>query len=220
MELPECLSVRDGNKSDSLVLHVLIQVALNINTQSRGALVQDSVDRFVIDKSSHCNSLFFTPWEHVVPVVLRVPAPLSWHQVLKLDLVENNLKFLFVDSLAFHLFDRMRIDDLVSQSPLRQIRSLRDVENLIDCGLVDTATKNRPEFSKNTEKWRFSTSVGSCNEKMHAWCYTEIHWLDQNVTVRRKNWHVFKNHIIWQDDLTFISFKLALNIGSFLAIHL
>ena len=69
----------------------------------------------------------------------------------------------------------MRIDDLVSQGTLGQVRSLRDVEDLVDCGFVDAAAKYRPKLSKNTEERGLSATVRASDKEMHAWLDTEVH---------------------------------------------
>ena len=69
----------------------------------------------------------------------------------------------------------MRVDDLVSQGAFRQVWSLRDVEDLINCGFVDATAKHRPEFSQDTEERGLSAAVGPCDEQVHARLDTEIH---------------------------------------------
>lgn len=178
MELPECLSVRDCDKCDPLVLHVLIEVALDVDAHGRGALVQDRVDRLVIDQARHCHTLLLTSRQHVVPVVLRLPATLTLHQVFKLDLSENRLKFLLVNAFAFHILDSVRVDNLIAQCSLWQVGSLGDVEDLINGWLLHAPTEHRPQLAQDTEQRRFPTTVGSRDEKMHAGGNIETHRLN------------------------------------------
>ena len=60
MELPEGISVRDRNKRDILVFHVLVEVAFDIHADGAGALVEDCVLWFVIDEAAHSHSLLLT----------------------------------------------------------------------------------------------------------------------------------------------------------------
>ena len=77
----------------------------------------------------------------------------------------------------------MRIDNLVTKSALRQIGSLRDVEDLINGWLMDYATKNWPELPENTEQRRFTATVGSCDEQVHARPDLKVHSSDQDIPV-------------------------------------
>ena len=57
---PEGFSVRDGDEGDSLILHVLVEVALYVDAHSAGTFVQDGVDGLVVNQASHCNTLLLT----------------------------------------------------------------------------------------------------------------------------------------------------------------
>ena len=147
MVFPQCLPVRHGNQRDALVLHVLVEVALDVHRHGASALVQDRVDRLVINQSGHGNALFLTPRKHVVPVGHGVPTALSRHEVIKAHFVQDYLQFFLVNAFAPHLLNGVRIDNLVSESALGEVWPLRDVEYLINGRLVHSATKNRPKFS-------------------------------------------------------------------------
>ena len=144
VKLPERLPVADRDQRDPLVLHVLVQVALHVNAHRRGALVQYRIYRPVVNQSSHRHALLLTAGKHVIPLVLRVPTTLTLHQVFKLDLSENFLEFLLVDTLAFHVLNCVRVYNLIAQCSLGQVGSLRDVEDLVDSGLLDAAAENGP----------------------------------------------------------------------------
>ena len=74
--LPESFTVRNCNQCDVHFLHVGVEETFNIDRDSRGALVKNGIQRFVIDQSSHGDSLFFTTRENISPVVVSVPTVL------------------------------------------------------------------------------------------------------------------------------------------------
>ena len=62
-------------------------------------------------------------------------------------------------AFLFHVGDGVRVDDLVSESSIRQVRSLWDVENLIDGGLCQSAGFGWPELTQDAEQARFTAAV-------------------------------------------------------------
>lgn len=68
-----------------------------------------------------------------------------------------------------HSLVQIRVYQLVSQSAERQVRSLRNVENLVKWGLVYCATRCGPQLSQDSEEGRFSTTVRPCDHQVHAW---------------------------------------------------
>ena len=183
MKLPQRLPVTHRNQRDPLVLHVLVQVALHVNAHRRGALVQYRIYRPVVNQPSHRHALLLTARKHVIPLVLRVPATLTLHQVFKLDLSENFLEFLLVDTLAFHVLNCVRVYNLIAQCSLGQVWALGDVEDLIDGWLVDYATEDWPKLPEDTEQRRFTATVGSCDEEVHPRLDLKVHGSDQDIPV-------------------------------------
>lgn len=88
---PESVSVGDSDKGNTLTLHVGVQMTFNINTNCRSALIQNSISRFVIDESSHSDSLLFTTTQDIIPIISRAPATFSSDKVSKSDFIKNML---------------------------------------------------------------------------------------------------------------------------------
>lgn len=86
MESPDSRSVTDGDEGDSLGLHVVVQVLLNIDGDRTGALIQDSVLGFVVQETSHGDTLFFSSGKDIVPVVLGVPSSLTFDKLAESDI--------------------------------------------------------------------------------------------------------------------------------------
>ena len=183
MILPEGLSVADCDECDSLVLHVLIEVSLDIDAHGRGALVEDSINRLVVNQTRHRHTLLLSSRKHIVPVILGVPTTFTCRQVFKLDFIENLLKLVFIDTLSSHLLLSVRVDDLISQGSLRQVRSLRYVKDLVDGGFLNAAAEYGPKLTQDAEERRLTATVGSSDKKVHARLDLEVHSLDENITI-------------------------------------
>lgn len=94
MVLPQGVSVAHRDQRDAAALHVRVQVALYVNGYSAGALVQDGVDRLVVDQTRHGNALLLATRQDIIPVVLSAPATLAADQVAQLDLLQDLLQVL------------------------------------------------------------------------------------------------------------------------------
>jgi len=73
----------DCDESDALALHVIVKMTLHVHTYGACALVQDRVLGFVIYQAGHCDALFLTTAQHVVPIVMCIPTSFSVDQVSK-----------------------------------------------------------------------------------------------------------------------------------------
>ena len=84
-----------------------------------------------------------------------------------------------------HISEGIRIDDLVSESPGREVRSLGDIEKLVEVGsLEDTVVLNGPEVSEDSEHGRFSAPVRTADNDVLASLDLEVHSLDEGIVVR------------------------------------
>jgi hypothetical protein len=57
---PESLTMRHSHKSNTDLLHVVVQVALDVDRHGTGALVEDGVQGSVVDEAAHGDALLFT----------------------------------------------------------------------------------------------------------------------------------------------------------------
>jgi hypothetical protein len=162
----------------------LVEVALDVDAHCAGAFVQDGVDWLVVNQASHGNALFLTSGEDVVPVSNGVPGAFSAYEVVEAHFIQDDLKALLINLFSSHLFDGVRVDNLVTKCALRQIGSLRDVEDLVNGWLVDYATEDWPELTEDTEQRRFTATVGSCDEEIHPRLDLKVHGSDQDIPVR------------------------------------
>jgi len=88
------------------------------------------------------------------------------------------------------LCESVGVDQLVTQGAVREVGSLRDVENLVSLGLVDGTSSGGPELSENTEERTLTAAVRASNHKVHAFLDLEAHLLDESVTIRGNNWDI------------------------------
>jgi len=93
------------------------------------------------------------------------------------------------------------VNNLVSQGAVGEVGSLRDVENLINRGLEESAAGSGPELTHNSEEGTLSAAVGAGDHEMHSWGNLEVHFLDEHVSVGGKNGHILEANLIGVDDL-------------------
>ena len=95
MVLPEGFTMGDCDERDALLLHVAVEVTLNVDRDGAGALVKDSVQGFVVDKTRHRDPLLLTSRKYVSPVVVRVETVLfTGNDMRKSHVVHDPLKVL------------------------------------------------------------------------------------------------------------------------------
>ena len=85
MILPESVSMTHSDQSDVLLFHVGVEMALDVDTDCAGALVKNCVLWLVIDQATHGHPLLFATAEHIIPIVLSVPAPFTLYKVAEAD---------------------------------------------------------------------------------------------------------------------------------------
>ena len=204
--LPERLSVADRNQSDALFLHVGVKVTLDVHTHRTGALVKNSIEGLVIDESGHGHALLFTTGEHVSPVVIRVPAiRLTSNDMRKAHILHDLVQIVIGDTSALEIGDAVRVDNLVAKSTVGQVRSLWDVENLLNRWLSQSATLGRPELAKNSEEGGFAATVWSRDQKVHARLDLEVHLGDELVTIRAIDRDILEDDVIGEHNLCTLS---------------
>ena len=113
-------------------------------------------------------------------------------------------------SFLLHVSHRVGVDHLITERTARKVRSLGDVENLVNRGLGKDTWLGRPEFAKDSEQRRLSTAIGSRNEQVHARFYRKVHLADQFVAVRAINWDVFEDDVISMYDFGTFSWLLKI----------
>jgi len=118
VENPDSGSVTDGDQGNSLGLHVVVKVLLNINGDGTGALIQDGVLGLVIKQTSHGDTLFFTSGKHIVPIVLGVPSSLTFDKLTESDVFQEYHEVFIGFLLGFHLFKSVRVDQLITESSI------------------------------------------------------------------------------------------------------
>ena len=77
-----------------------------------------------------------------------------------------------------HLALGVGVYDLVSEGAIWEVGSLRDVEDLLNVGLVDLSSEDRPQFSEDSKQGALSAAIGSSDHQVHSWLDTEVHLLD------------------------------------------
>ena len=81
-----------------------------------------------------------TSREGITPLALAVPTTLTFNNVVQLDNLENLLKILVSIAVCFHFLHGIWVDDLVTESSEREVRSLRNVKDVLGVGAMDGAT--------------------------------------------------------------------------------
>jgi hypothetical protein len=96
------------------------------------------------------------------------------------------------------------INNLISESSVGEVRSLRDIEDLFNRRFVKRSSEQGPEFTQNSEQRTLSATVGTGNHEMHAWLDGERHLFYQSVTIGRKDRHFVENNFLTQCDFALI----------------
>lgn len=180
---PESVTMRHGHQGDTLLFHVCIEVTLHIDGNCAGALVQNSVQGFVVNQATHGDALLFTSGQDVIPVVLCVPAAFSADQVAEANFFEDVLQFVIGDILVLLSLMRVGVDQLIAQRSIWKVGSLWDIENLLSRRLVNGATGGGPQLPQDSEKTALSTAIRSRDHKVHSWFDGEVHVRNQAVSV-------------------------------------
>lgn len=196
MVLPESVSMTDSDQSDALLFHVSIEVALNIHTDCTGALVKNGVLWLVIDQATHGHSLLFTTTEHVIPVVASVPASFTVNEVAETDLTQKGEQVIIRDTSCLLILWCVWINQLISKGTVWKVRSLRNIENLVNWWFVELTTVNWPELSHDSEKRTLSASVWTGDQKVHARADLEVHFIDEDIAIWGQDWHIYELEII------------------------
>ena len=97
MILPESVSVTHRDQGDVLLFHVGVEMALNVDDNCTGALVKNGIFWPVIDQATHGHSLLLTTAEHIIPIVLSVPAAFTLSEVAEADLAQQCVQILVRD---------------------------------------------------------------------------------------------------------------------------
>ena len=93
--LPESFTMGDCDERDALLLHVGVEVALNVDRDGAGAFVKDGVEGLVVNEARHRNPLLLSTGEHVRPVIVRVETVfLTGNDVRKSHVVHDPLQIL------------------------------------------------------------------------------------------------------------------------------
>ncbi len=84
---------------------------------------------------------------------MRVPAVLlTGHNVSQAHILHDRQQILISLSFLLHVSDRVGVDHLVAKGARWQIRSLRNVENLVNGGLGEGTRLGWPEFTQDSEQ--------------------------------------------------------------------
>lgn len=70
------------------------------------------------------------------------------------------------DSVALHVLDRMRVNDLIAQGSEDKVRLLRDKEDLLIARLNHNTALQWPKFTKDAEERGLATAIGSSNHNV------------------------------------------------------
>lgn len=180
---PESRSVTHSDEGNANLLEVFVHVLFHIKSHLTGALVQNSVGWFVVNKSTHGDALLFTSGKDIIPVVFGAPASLTGAQIAEITFFKNLLEVIISNALFLLSLRGVRVDELISHGSIGKVRSLRNVENLFCWGLENFSIGARPESSKNTEETTLSTSVGSSNHHVHSRGDFKAHIGNEDITI-------------------------------------
>jgi len=119
MVLPESLTMTDSNQSDTLTLHIRVEMTFDINRDSRGTLIKDGILRLMVNQTSHSNSLLLTTREHIFPFSISIKSiSLSLNHMGQFYLFHNFIDSIVIISLCFHLLNCVWVNDLISQGSI------------------------------------------------------------------------------------------------------
>lgn len=101
----------------------------------------------MIDKPSQGHSLFFSTTENVIPIILCAITTLSSYDIVKSYFAKQIIKIIIGDTLVLLLLMGVWVDKLVSQSTIWKIGSLRNIEDLVKCWLMQHSAVEWPELA-------------------------------------------------------------------------
>ena len=192
--LEETAPVGHREKSDFELFGLEVQLCLDVHAHRAGAFVQNGEDGFVVEESSHGYSLFLTTWKHIVPVVDRVEAFLSFFNVVQLHPFQQLTDF-FISMCDS--FPWVRVDYLVSQGTRREVGTLWNVKQFIHMWSFEHSTRQWPKTAKDSKQRWLSAAVGASDDRIHAWFNLKGNLLDQDVAVGWDDWHFIKHDVIF-----------------------
>lgn len=123
------------------LLSTVIKLGLHIHAHRRSAFVQNSKQRFMVEQTSHSNSLLLSSRQHIVPVINSIETFFSLLDVVKLYPAQKPADLLITPSDSFF---GMRVDNLISESTRGKVRALRNIKELVHVRSVQNPTSERP----------------------------------------------------------------------------
>lgn len=147
--LKQTAPVGHGKEGNAQLLGLVIELGLYIHAHRRSTLVQNGKQRPVVEQTSHGDPLLLTSRKHIVPVVGRIKSLLTLLNVVQLHPFQELSDLVVFPGYAVF---RVRVDNLVSESAWRQVRTLRNVEQLIHVRTVEHTSCQRPKSAQYTEK--------------------------------------------------------------------
>src|ERR1700760_2158229 len=82
--------------------------------------------------------------------------------------LQNAQQIRFRSAALAHLPHRVRIDDLLAQRAMRQVRALGDVEDVLKRRLDNRAAVDRPQAAEDAEQAALAAAVGPDDEQVGA----------------------------------------------------
>eukprot|EP01137_Pigoraptor_chileana_P007978 Opistho-2@54248 len=208
MVLPQRLAVRHSEECDAYLTTARIHEALHIDADGTRALIENCKLRPVVEEAGHRYALLLSARQNVHPVLHRVESTLALHEIAEMHLLEVFLQLVIGDSTLAPLIIRVRVCDLIAESAKRHIRPLRNIKELLLCGLCEHAAKQGPQLTQVPEERTLSASVGAAHEdvasrlNLKGKCPDEeiAVWSDQRNLIKANDVILFNDaSVVWRE---------------------
>ena len=114
MEFEQTISVGHCEESYIQFFCFCVKLGFEVHTYCTCAFIKYSKNGSVVEQSSHRNTLFFSSWKNILPVIHWVKASFSVFNILKSDVFQKKSDIVISFSLLLHSGSGVRIDDLIS----------------------------------------------------------------------------------------------------------
>ncbi len=105
-----------------------------------------------------------------------------------MNILEDS-KHVFISLATSHVLRvGVGVDDLLSQTANREVRSLREEHDVLDRGTLEIALEDRPETSDHTCDSGLTDTVGTSDENMLAWIDFESEVANELLASALESW--------------------------------
>ena len=182
--LPQTAAMTDRHEGNAQRLGVVIHDLFGFEGDAAGALVENGILGPMVEQARHGDLLLQSTGENIAPFGFGIPSFIvEVDEVFQSKNLEDVKEVSVSDAAGAHLAQRVGVDDLLAERAARQVRSLGDVEDGAEGGLVDGAAVDGPQAAEDAEEGGLAAAVGADDEQVVAVLEGEGEFLDEDVAV-------------------------------------